>query len=337
MRNLYLFNWPSHYGGADTKVAHLIRLLAGHVKLTVVANDRSQLDQAYWTGFLKRLNVEFTHSRNLPEDRCGVALSLCNTAFLSGGLFNYAVERNWPIIWSSEMMWRHPAEDDLLRIGLFKRLLYVSEVQKAALHYESEYDVSTRITGNYIDPDMFPFRERSPRQELVIGRLSRADWEKYPVNFPAFYEELSIPHARYRVMAWSDELRQRYRWHSFGSQWELLEKESICSVEFLQSLDLFIYPLGHTFTESWGRSTVEAMLCGAIPLVPAGHNFSNLIRHGETGFICQDFQDYQAHAQRLAASFELRARISKACREHAEGQLCNASQHRETWLEAIDV
>ena len=31
-------------------------------------------------------------------------------------------------------------------------------------------------------------------------------------------------------------------------------------------LDLFVYPLGHQFIESWGRVVAEAMLTGCVPI-----------------------------------------------------------------------
>ena len=37
---LYLFNWPSHVGGADTKVAHLLLLLYRDFDITMVPSSR---------------------------------------------------------------------------------------------------------------------------------------------------------------------------------------------------------------------------------------------------------------------------------------------------------
>ena len=83
-------------------------------------------------------------------------------------------------------------------------------------------------------------------------------------------------------------MRDAYKHHRFDRRWDLLPKEAESQVEFLHSLDLFVYSLGPTFRESWGRSTVEAMLTGAVPLVPkgGGHHLENLIPHGQGGFLC---------------------------------------------------
>jgi glycosyltransferase involved in cell wall biosynthesis len=89
------------------------------------------------------------------------------------------------------------------------------------------------------------------------------------------------------------------------------------------------------FRESWGRSTVEAMLTGAIPLVPAGHHLENLLVNGESGFVCQDFKDYRAVALELFFDRQRRRRMSKECRRHAEHELCDASRHLEAWREVF--
>jgi glycosyltransferase involved in cell wall biosynthesis len=136
-------------------------------------------------------------------------------------------------------------------------------------------------------------------------------------------------------MAWNDALRNRYKWHKFGPEWELLPAAKIPAVRFLQSLDLFVYPLGHNFKESWGRSTVEAMLTGCIPLVPTGHQFENFIIHEDSGFICRNFEEYQFYAKTLSVDYSLQLRVSSNCAERARKHICNREEHRQRWIQAL--
>ena len=334
--DVYLFGWPASYGGADTKAAHLLKLLSGHLNFTVIPNDDRSLGDSYWVPLLSGWGVRCATLESLPERLHGVGLALANHSFFAGRICSAARHRGLKIVWSSEMMWHHAEEVDFIKAGEVDRLLYVSDVQKQTLNYESFCDVPTRMTGNYICPDEFPFAERPQEKGITIGRLSRSDPDKYPEDFPVFYESLELPDCRFRVMAWSETLAEKYRWHRFDSRWELLPPLGEPVPAFLQSLDLFVYPLGHTFTESWGRSTVEAMLTGAIPLVPEGHHFKSLIVHGESGFLCGDFLEYQSRAQELARDPLLRRQMSIACRRQGE-LLNNAETHRAIWLEALDV
>ncbi len=328
---VYLFNWPSHVGGADTKCVHLLRLLHREIRFTVIPNDEGRLHEREWQKFLDRLGIRAALLSNLPKQLDGCGLSMSNTRFFVDRIAHRARERGLKIIWSSEMMWHHEGEAEAVREGIIDHVLYTSEFQKRTL--EPGYgSVPGTVTGNYIDPALFPFCERR-HATFTIGRLSRPAPEKFPENFPVFYESLELPDTRYRVMAWSHELEEKFRWHRFGSEWELLGAAEEDATEFLQSLDLFVYPLGHTFRESWGRSTVEAMLTGAVPLVPRGHHFAELIEDGVSGFLCEDFAEWREHAQRLRMDFAYRQRIAGQSHEHAVLRLCDADEHRRIWSE----
>jgi glycosyltransferase involved in cell wall biosynthesis len=331
---LYFFGWPSHLGGADTKLAHLLLLLHRHCRITVVPNDESRLKETYWCKFLDRLGVHATLLSRLGPRLEGFALSLSNGCFFTRRIADKVKERGLRTIWSSEMMWHHEGELEAAKQGLIDHVLYVSEFQREALR-PGYGTIPGTITGNYIDPGEFPWIERR-NATFAIGRLSRPAWEKYPEDFPVFYERLGLPDTRLRVMAWNDELSRKYSWHRFDSRrWELLPANSEPQAQFLQSLDLFVYPLGHTFRESWGRSTVEAMLTGCIPLVPRGHHFENLVIDGKTGFLCDDFSEWQDRARRLRWDYPFRASLSRKCHEHAVSTLCNAETHRRCWLDML--
>jgi glycosyltransferase involved in cell wall biosynthesis len=231
------------------------------------------------------------------------------------------------------MMWPFKGEAEAVKEGLIDRVLFVSEFQAKA--FEEMYrGVPSFQTGNYIDPDDYAWQERR-NPVFTLGRLSRADPKKYPLDFPVFYEELGLPDVRYRVMAWSPELQREYRWHRFGPQWELLSAQKEPALKFLYSLDVFLYPLGHRIKESWGRAVVEAMLTGAVPVVPAGHQFHKLLVHGESGFICQEYREFKAVVRELYENYPLRMKINRQGASHAREQLCNPEAHRRCWIEAL--
>ena len=332
-RRIYFFGWPSFLGGADTKLAHLLVLLHKEFAITVIPNDACHLRDQVWTRFLGKLGVEYALLARLPKKLEGFAMSLCNQRFFTDGIARKAKEKGLKIIWSSEMMWHHDGELEAIKKGLIDKVLYVSELQKRYLS-KGYGDLPSACPGNYIDPRFFPFKERR-NKTFTIGRLSRNDPVKYPEDFPVFYEALDLPEVRFRVMAWDEALARKYRWHHFDDRWDLLPPEKEGQVRFLHSLDLFVYPLGHQFKESWGRSTVEAMLTGCIPLVPAGHHLDHLIVDGESGFICHDFLEYKQQAQRLYFDYEHRKRLAAQCRAQAVNKLCVREEHLRIWKEVF--
>jgi len=326
---IYVFGWPSYLGGADTKLAHLLVLLHRDYCITVIPNHAFRLREQRWTRFMDRLGIRYGRWKDLPKRLEGFALSLCNPRFFTRGLAEQAKERGLQVIWSGEMAWHHKGEVEAFKSRVVDRVLYVSEIQRRWLAKEHGATPWV-ITGNYIDPREFPFRERR-NSTLTLGRLSRADPEKYPEDFPVFYEALGVPEVRYRVMAWNQELARKYRWHRFDTRWELLPPLKESQRRFLWSLDLFVYPLGHKCVEAWGRSAVEAMLTGCIPIVPAGHHFEQLIVSGESGFICQDFLEYQTAVQELSRDYRRRSQMARRCRAHAVGELCDSQKHLRLW------
>ena len=118
---------------------------------------------------------------------------------------------------------------------------------------------------------------------------------------------------------------------------ELLHANAESAVEFLQALDLFVYDLGPSFSESWGRAVVEAMLTGAVPLVSGEprHHLRELVPHGEAGFLCRTPEEWREHAQRLQRDGELRRRMARAARRFAESELCGARPHLQSWQAAL--
>jgi hypothetical protein len=330
---VFIFNWPSFLGGADTKLAHLVTLLHSSAEITVVPNEKERLLDQVWTDFLHQLGVKYALLEDLPVRLEGVALSMCNGRFFTGGIASRAKEMGLKVIWSSEMMWHHPGELEAIKHGLVDHVLYASEFQKTILA-PGYGGVPSTVVGNYIDPAAFPFAERQG-EAFTIGRLSRAAPEKFPEDFPVFYEALELKGARFRVMAWDANLAHKYRWHHFDHRWDLLAALQESQEDFLHNLDLFVYSLGHRFQEAWGRSCVEAMLTGCIPLVPDGHQFDRLLTHGHSGFICRDFLDYKQYAQELQGNSALRRKLAIQCREQAVQELCRKDVHLKLWLEVL--
>jgi hypothetical protein len=80
------------------------------------------------------------------------------------------------------------------------------------------------------------------------------------------------------------------------------------------------------------------MLTGAMPLVTGHprHHLRHLVPHGVGGFLCSTKAEWRAHAQRLQADGALRQKMSKAVRECAAHELCDASKHRAVWREVFE-
>jgi len=364
---VYIFGWPGAVGGASTKLAHLLRLLHRRFPIVLVPNERDDLENAHWNRFIDALEVQSCIFEELPNRLEGWGLALCNFEFLLSPKWAEVRSRGLKMTWSNEMMWTHPGELGRIFTGLVDQVLYVSAVQRAclepqfyqawtgslhapplsksseALSGEIKYNSSVlrwSMTGNYIDPALFAEKERrlkSPEEPLAIGRLSRADPGKFPDDFPSFYEGLGVRRAKFRVMAWNNDLSARWCTHDFDDRWELLPAMHEDPSQFLRSLDLFVYSLRTDFRESWGRSIVEAMLSGVVPLLPEStdHHLRNLVKHGESGFLCRNAKEFGYYAQMLDNDRKLLFDCSCRAREDAVNRLCVADEHLLSWERAF--
>jgi glycosyltransferase involved in cell wall biosynthesis len=331
--HLYLFGIPGAVGGAATKIAHLIRLLHQDFTITVVLPAVGLSKHKEVRHLTEPFGVRCVLLKELPGRLEGVGLGVCEKDFFSAGTAREAKARGLKVVWSNEMMWAFKGEAEAAQAGWIDRVLYVSEHQARALA-EVHRGLPSFLTGNYIDPEDYPWRERR-NPVFTLGRLSRPDPLKYPLNFPGFFEGFRLPDARYRVMAWSPEVQRQYRWHRFGPEWDLLPANREPAVRFLHSLDVFVYPLGHRIQESWGRAVVEAMLTGAVPVVPAGQQFDKLLVQGESGFICRAYGEWKACVRELYENHPLRLKVSRQAAAHARERLCNPEEHRRRWIEAL--
>ena len=325
---------PGDVGGAATKIADLIGLLNKSFEIDILVLEREERSRiANGRHVSRENNVRVIRRDELSKSRHKAGIAVCELGFFESGVPELLKERGIPLVWSNDMMWEFSGEPEAVKNGLINRVVFVSDLQRQ--YFERLYsDIEHRLIPNYVSPDRFPYLERV-NQTFVVGRLSRPDPVKYPIDFPVFYEELDLEDVRFRVQAWSEELRRKYSWHRFGPHWELLPAGKIPAAEFLSSLDLFVYPLGHQFKESWGRSTVEAMLTGCVPVVPAGHNFEKMFVHGESGFICSNFSEFKSIVGELYQNQTLRLKIGKTAASHCRSVLCNREEHRQLWIDAV--
>jgi glycosyltransferase involved in cell wall biosynthesis len=363
--NLFFFGWPSNVGGASTKMAHVLCLLAPHYDVTVVPPGPEVLRDREWRDFLERIGCGIALWSELPARLDGWAVGMCYDKFLQGHLCLEAKQRGLRVAWSNDMMWHFPMELGTICAGAMDAVMYVSAAQREALEpgyrraimappemedpgaLEGEFQgpdgrrLRWVMTDNYIDPDWFPFRDRFrrglKRSRLVAGRLSRADPAKYPEEFPATYERLGLKNPRFRVMGWSAALAKRFENHRFGTEWELLPEAAENPAEFLRSLDLYIYGVGPRLKESWGRAVVEAMLTGAVPIIQggAGH-MHRLVVHGESGFVCECEEDFGRWARLLQEEPERRRDMSRKAHEWAVTEWCRPEHHLALWRRLFD-
>ena len=214
---LTLFGWPGALGGSETKLTALGKLLSREFAITWVPNDDAALRERSARAWIAAHGMKAARWDELPRRLSGWGVALCNIPFLTTGRVLEARGRGLRIAWGGEMMWAIPGELGALVAGALDCVLFTGDAQVAALggayvrglggetapeilraahpaHGGTSGtlrgpagSVRWATVGNYVDAEAFPFRRRSGAG-FTIGRLSRADWVKFPRDFPQTYE-----------------------------------------------------------------------------------------------------------------------------------------------------
>jgi len=122
--------------------------------------------------------------------------------------------------------------------------------------------LSSEDWPNVFDPEDWPDQRPILQGDgLTIGRHGRADALKFPATGPEIDAALPAgPDITVRVLGCPTEALAAKGAHPDG--WEVLPFGAEPVAEFLNSLDVFVYHYHPKLTEAFGRTVLEALLCG---------------------------------------------------------------------------
>jgi len=150
---------------------------------------------------------------------------------------------------------------------------------------------------------------------VTIGWLGSPSTVKYLRGIEPVLQEIA---RRYPLVRW--ELMGGHDFQMDGVDWRISEWSLEGELEALARFDIGLMPLP---PEDWarGKSGGKArtyMAAGVVPIVSAiGYNLE-LIRHGETGFLCETPQDWDHALCQAIEDAGLRQRVALAARAEVE-------------------
>jgi len=143
-----------------------------------------------------------------------------------------------------------------------------------------------------IDLDLF---NPSKRDKSFVNRLtgntnpcilfaSRLVWEKNIDTLFSIYDEAQVRGLKVNfIIAGSGVAEQVARTRMQNAIFlGFLEHEELAKV--YASCDVFVFS---SISETFGNVVVEAMASGCVPVIARGGGSQSLVRHGETGFLCE--------------------------------------------------
>lgn len=340
---IYVFQWISDLGGADTRLKELLILLKNHFEITCIPNDDFRLKEKHNTDFLDKHGISYASFSSLPKKLNGYAYANCNfRIFSEKNRINFIKESGLKFLWSNDMMWHTPEELDAVKKNLVDIVLYTSTFHRSIMHKEivsANSIQKTFIIENYFDADTWPFLERNKKDKVVFGKLSRDDFMKFSENFPVFYEQVTNDiDCEFSILGWSDKLHEKYRWHEFGSKWKFYSTNAIPTIEWLNGIDVFLYNCNHRFIENQSRAIIESQLSGAPVIAPNKWNFPNMIENNVSGFVWNNLEE-ACHQAKEMSSFSKRYEMGKKAHEICKEKWCNSQSYLKKWnllIEAVN-
>ena len=335
VKQVYICGLPSDIGGANTELWHTVKLWRRY-RLAITLIPTWQADPT-WRTRLEAIGcrvVETSPERLADVDGLAgsVVVSMCNTKFLAAaGRFR---ELRCRIVWVGCMNWLFPREVAHYRqFGPFDRYVFQSRYQRDQLcpqlrRFGFDDEQGHLIRGAF-DPEPFPFRPlpHTPGKVFTIGRISRAAIEKFSPRTWEIYAR--VPHPiRARVLGWSDAVGTRL---GPPPPWATcLDEGRQASHEFLAGLHAMVHASGRA-VENWPRVGLEAMAAGVPVVADDRGGWREMIRHGETGFLCNGDDEFAYHTARLAYDEPLRQRIIRRARTDLVQRLADPATIWRRW------
>jgi glycosyltransferase involved in cell wall biosynthesis len=332
---LFVLGYPGAVGGANTELWHTLKLWRWRgFAVTLIPTWRTE---PKWQERLQAIGcrtveTDADHLSTVPGLPGSIVVSMCNSRFLA--IAERVRDLGCKIVWAGCMNWLFPAERlHYRKCGVFDRHVFQSRYQQEALtsqlkHYGFREEQGRLIRGAF-DPTELVFQPRPHcrGEAFVIGRLSRAAVEKFSPRTWEIYSR--IPHAvRVRILGWNHLVASR-----IGAPppvAECLPPGAEPVPEFLGSLHALVQANSQA-VENWPRVGLEAMAAGVPLVVENRGGWREMIRHGQTGLLCDTPEEMAYHAARLAYDEPQRQQIVHQARQSLENELAPAEELGRGW------
>jgi len=332
---VFVAGYPGDIGGADTECWHTAKLWRRFgLDVTFIPTSRPPRK---WYAKLEEIGCRTVrtgpeHLRHVDGLCGGVVVSFCNGRFL--GWADRFRRLGCKIVWVNCMTWLSAKERQYCqRWGPFDVYIFQSRYQQEKLLPQlAAFGVTSKrcfqIHGA-LDWEEFPFHPlaHEPGTAFVIGRISRPDLDKFAADTWSLYGRIGCP-IKARVMGWCPKVEQKL---GPPPDWaQCLPAGGESPQEFFSELHCMVQVNGGA-EENWPRSGLEAMASG-VPVVAQNQwGWRDMIRHGETGFLCDTAEEIIHYTTQIARDEGLRLRLADEARRRLEQELANPEPIGEQW------
>jgi glycosyltransferase involved in cell wall biosynthesis len=332
---LFVAGYPGAVGGANTELWHTLKLWRRRgLAVTLLPTWRAD---PIWRERLDSIScptveTDADHLSAIPGLPGSIVVSMCNSRFLAGA--ERFRELGCRIVWVGCMNWLFPAERlHYRKCGVFDRHVFQSRFQREELtpqlrQFGFRAEQGRLIRGAF-DPAEFAFQPRphSRGEPFVIGRVSRAAEDKFSPRTWEIYHR--VPHAvRIRILGWNPLVASKIGAPPPNA--ECLPPDAEPVPDFLGRLHALVQANGQA-VENWPRVGLEAMSAGVPLVVENRGGWPEMIRHEQTGFLCNSPEEMSYYTARLAYDEPQRQRIIHHARQSLENEMAPMEEIGRQW------
>lgn len=336
-RDLWIGGYPSFFGGADTEIFNLIKVLRKYgigVHLVPMFGQDPKMRKE-----MDSLGAE-THEYKDDIFKNKVVGSWCNGQFLAKLPKIMEVGKPSMVIWANSMTYCFPAEIECQKNGWLDYHCYVSNFQKGMIQDQLKEKSGREVVElvgykphYHITPGEFKTERDSVN--FCIGRLSRNDPAKFATDMWRMFDRvLSKRHKKVFVQAYDDKIRGKVGDPPAGLDWMTTGPNHIPATEFYHKLHCILHKTGGS-RESYCRIVPECYAHGTVMIAENAFAFPDLIIDGETGFLCDSSDEMSFRASEMANYESERIRIVNNAYNHLVNNLMNEDDCVRPWIEVL--
>jgi glycosyltransferase involved in cell wall biosynthesis len=272
--------------------------------------------------------VDYKPLKDMP------VISFCNDVFLRDITEIKEVAKQ--TIFVNCMTWLFDAEKKAHEEGLIDLFLYQSNrtAQMVVPKLEEiNNSIRWKVFSSWFDAEPFPYHANRMRDKFRFGRVSREDGDKYSEDQLWIYESMVSPVPKSGIMLGFDHRSEK----KIGTPPSWIRAYPACGItqqEFYAHSAAIIQKCDTT--ENWPRVGMEAMASGSVLVVDKRGGWEEMVKHGETGWLCEDQRDFVYYASRLAYEHEERDQMALNARDHLQ-DLVGQEAATESWKEVFEV
>jgi hypothetical protein len=303
IKELCVIGHPSKLGGADTELEHQI-ILWREMGIDVYICNTSGYDfnSLLMKNQMLSLGCKYLPERDWTSLKGLHCISFCNGEFLSNikQINMYAKSTTFV----NCMTWNFPKEIEAQNKGLIDFHLYQTEHQYEKVSQELKKSNNYRpiMFNPYFDKSEFLFKSDRNKEDIVIGRISRADGDKYGLMQFWIWNTMTVPKNKKGLILGWDERSKKKMGSNPPEYVDCYSEGAISQKEFYSRCDLVVMTTD-TF-ENLPRVGFEAMSSGSLLVVDDKAGWKVLVDDGVTGWRCKNHKEFIYKASRAAFEFE---------------------------------